>query len=410
MSLTKVTNSMIVGASANVLDYGADKTGVADSTAAFTAAGSSASRVQVIIPAGVYKLNSNPAPTGYVTWVVLQGASFTGAGTLPTPTEATGNIAAYSGTYKSIESDPSFYGGMYGYLERWATQTFHGVTGVQGATQSADGVGNPGESRIGVAAFGANNFVGPNIGVWGMYTTVVRESGAMGATQGIELDIANMGATVPIFPADMFKAGSTLAVWIASGGEPSNPIAGGSPGAASCAIGIIRNDGQAVPTASFDKGIVFHNSAISGTDGATGNGVAIAFSTRQGMLWFNNLNQPIAEIVANGTTAANTNTRLNFSDFGLLYENRSSGKALFSVGNSATAVNQLSVIPSNTGVAPKLQAAGDDANIDLTLEVKGIGACINFQNVSSPPTAGAATGYLLIKVNGGERKIPLYDV
>jgi polygalacturonase len=38
MSLTKVSYSMISGAPYNVLDYGADPTGVADSTAAFQAA------------------------------------------------------------------------------------------------------------------------------------------------------------------------------------------------------------------------------------------------------------------------------------------------------------------------------------------------------------------------------------
>lgn len=38
MSLTKATYSMIQGAVTNVLDYGADSTGVADSTSAIQAA------------------------------------------------------------------------------------------------------------------------------------------------------------------------------------------------------------------------------------------------------------------------------------------------------------------------------------------------------------------------------------
>ena len=52
MSLTKVSYSMIQGATANVLDYGADPTGVADSTAAFTAA--LATGKKVWIPNGTY--------------------------------------------------------------------------------------------------------------------------------------------------------------------------------------------------------------------------------------------------------------------------------------------------------------------------------------------------------------------
>lgn len=56
MSLTKATYSMINGAPANVLDYGADATGVADSTAAFAAALAAADAVYV--PTGTYKTTS----------------------------------------------------------------------------------------------------------------------------------------------------------------------------------------------------------------------------------------------------------------------------------------------------------------------------------------------------------------
>ena len=56
MSLTKVSYSMISGAPANVLDYGADSTGVADSAAAFTAAFAVSNMVYV--PQGSYDLAS----------------------------------------------------------------------------------------------------------------------------------------------------------------------------------------------------------------------------------------------------------------------------------------------------------------------------------------------------------------
>ena len=55
MSLTKVSYSMIQGAVANVLDYGADKTGVADSTAAVQAAVDS--DLPVYFPKGTYLCN-----------------------------------------------------------------------------------------------------------------------------------------------------------------------------------------------------------------------------------------------------------------------------------------------------------------------------------------------------------------
>lgn len=56
MSLTKASYSMISGAVANILDYGADPTGVADSTAAITAA--IAASNCVYIPQGTFKITS----------------------------------------------------------------------------------------------------------------------------------------------------------------------------------------------------------------------------------------------------------------------------------------------------------------------------------------------------------------
>jgi hypothetical protein len=57
MALTKATFSMISGAVANVLDFGADPTGVASSSAAITAALASGAK-QVYFPKGTYKTTS----------------------------------------------------------------------------------------------------------------------------------------------------------------------------------------------------------------------------------------------------------------------------------------------------------------------------------------------------------------
>jgi len=56
MALTKATFSMIDGAVSNVLDFGADPTGVADSTAAFQAAADT--QRPVYIPGGTYEINN----------------------------------------------------------------------------------------------------------------------------------------------------------------------------------------------------------------------------------------------------------------------------------------------------------------------------------------------------------------
>ena len=390
----------------SVKDFGAVGDGVTDDATAFTDAGSIASRVQITIPAGIYKLDSNPAPTGYVTWVIQEGVSFTGTGKLPI-SESKGSILAAADSYKSIESDPAFYNGIFQYLEHHATLTGYGTTGLHGSVQTSNSNGTG--ARIGVAAFAVNDYTGGTVGATGLYSTVVRESVATGPTLGMEIDVANMGTTVSIFPSQPFKSGTTLGIWCCAGGEITEATPPGSPGVASVAIGIIQNDSQAIKTAKFDKGILFHSDAIDGTDGATGIGIAIAFATGHAMQWYNNATNICAEIVAEGTTQALTNTRLNFSDFGLLYQYRPTGKTLFQVENSSTAVNTLAIKPSDTGVSPRIYARGDDTNIDLTLGVKGSGD-INFQDVSTAGGAGASAGYLIVKINGTQRKIPLYQV
>jgi hypothetical protein len=57
MALTKATYSMINGAPVNVLDYGADNTGITDSAAAFNAA--FAASTTVYVPRGTYLVNSS---------------------------------------------------------------------------------------------------------------------------------------------------------------------------------------------------------------------------------------------------------------------------------------------------------------------------------------------------------------
>lgn len=73
MSLTKVSFSMISGTPANILDYGADPTGVADSTTAIQAALDASSNVY--IPSGTYKTTAALSITGNSKFVHGDGAN-----------------------------------------------------------------------------------------------------------------------------------------------------------------------------------------------------------------------------------------------------------------------------------------------------------------------------------------------
>jgi hypothetical protein len=78
MSLTKVSYSMITGAEANILDFGADPTGVADSTSAIQAAinslGTSGGRVRFPGGSSIYKVTATiTAPATVWNPVILEG-------------------------------------------------------------------------------------------------------------------------------------------------------------------------------------------------------------------------------------------------------------------------------------------------------------------------------------------------
>lgn len=105
MSLTKATYSMIDGAPANVLDFGAVGNGVTDSTAAFVSALQSGAE-NIYVPSGTYALASNLSAT-LVSNVVLFGPGkivYTGAtnNVLPLMTVET---SGYSFTVDGLSFD-----------------------------------------------------------------------------------------------------------------------------------------------------------------------------------------------------------------------------------------------------------------------------------------------------------------
>jgi hypothetical protein len=388
----------------SVKDFGAVGDGVADDVAAFSAAGSIASAVQVLVPAGTYYLSGLPTTTGAVTWVIDRNASFTG----PDILTYVANRILSTGGYRSIESDSAFYNGIFGYLEQSAAITGYGTVGIHGSARSLGNAGLANEADIGVAAFGLNDVENGLCGVWGLYSTVMRELGTgapiLGPTHGMEIDVANMDAAVPIYPSAPFQQGLTSGIWLCTGGESSEPSAGGSPGVASVGLAIIQNDSQVVKTAKFKTGILFHNVAIDGADG-TGSGIgqAIAFAPGHAMQWLNNSNQICAEIVSTAVNFTNTNLRMDFSDFGVLFQDRATGVNAFQIVKTNSAANYLQAGSATATNAPTIGAAGSDTNIDIKLLPKGTGV-VSFGSYTAGSTSVA--GYITIKdAAGNTRKL-----
>jgi hypothetical protein len=382
-------------AMSSVKATGAIGNGVANDAPAFSSAAAAGATVRV--PSGTYLLNTNPTAA---TYIVDDGASFTGAGNLNT---VTGHVVSHVGAFRSIESDSSFYSGIFGYLEQNAAISGYGTIGIHGAARSSGGTGGASEVDIGIAAFALHDLAASTGSVCAIYGTAVRQSGVNGATHALEIDVANMGGTVQLFPHAMFPAGATQAAWFCSGGEIT--AAGGSPGTASCAIGIVQNDSQAVKTANFDKGIIFHNTAIAGADGTGGIGVAMAFAVGHASQWFNNSAQVVAEIVSTATTQAACNYRLDFSPFGVLLQDRGTGVTALQIEKTVNAANGLAMRPNTTGGAPALAAIGTDTNVDLRLLGKGTGV-IRFGTWTSSADA-PVDGYITVRdeATGTLRKV-----
>jgi len=118
MSLTKVSYSMIQGESANVLDFGADPTGVADSTAAFNAAAAASKRVY--IPSGTYSVSN----------VLFRGGEeFVGESRIDTILEVnTNNTGAFYNDWTT-----SFV--VQGRIENLSIRAKSGVTGARAFLQ-----------------------------------------------------------------------------------------------------------------------------------------------------------------------------------------------------------------------------------------------------------------------------------
>jgi hypothetical protein len=114
MALTKTHNRMIEGSVANALDFGADPTGVADSTSALHSAFNS-SALKIYIPAGTYKITSSLLIDGKK---IIEGAGSDVGTTVISLTDSSvleavkvGSSSRFSGSIKNLTIDRTSYDG-----------------------------------------------------------------------------------------------------------------------------------------------------------------------------------------------------------------------------------------------------------------------------------------------------------
>jgi hypothetical protein len=191
--------------------------------------------------------------------------------------------------------------GAYSYLESNAALSSvvksDGIASFSGAHTSQTG-GDINEAAIANGTLCAQDRITGATGVWCFYGTAVRNVNTSAPTHAVELDIDNKGPAAYMYPSNINPPGLTNGMRIMAGGE----AAATTDQASSAALVIGSND--PTYTNNFLNGIIFHNRAIHGTDGATGAGNAITLATGQQMAWYRNDNAPAGYFIcARGATA-----------------------------------------------------------------------------------------------------------
>jgi hypothetical protein len=191
------------------------------------------------------------------------------------------------------------------------------------------------------------------------------QSATTGTVIGLEIDAINFGSVIDEpNPWRAQTLGGTTALWLASGGDPANHGRAIAP--AQLALGVVNN-GE-----TFMAGIVFQRTAIEGTDGLTGFGSAINLATRHILGWYG-AGSGNGERLNYITSTATTNGHsIQFQDGGTLYVSPL-GKIDFGVGNVASSVNGIGIVPSVAGQHPYIETFGDDAAPNLDIKPKGAG-------------------------------------
>ncbi|MBV5327041.1 MAG: hypothetical protein JZU65_05295, partial [Chlorobium sp.] len=130
---------------------------------------------------------------------------------------------------------------------------------------------------------------------------------------------------------------------------------------ASSAIGIINNG------ARFRKGIVFHQTALSG-----GLGEAISFGKGHFLQWYNSAGNTTSAIIGNVETGAN-GTKIVFDESGFNIMNTSGNKLLNIPSINHKQPNYIQLLPASSKTSVEIRAEGPDVNVGVDLKAKGNG-------------------------------------
>jgi hypothetical protein len=344
--------------------FGAVGDGITNDAPFFTLAGLLNTTINV--PNGTYLLATTPILGTTVggsknVLVLAEDVTLTGAGTITTRIVKLSNGGAY-GKATKIGANTSWLE-----AERVSTEnnadmvvlSSFGQTGIIGGSRSSDFPIAGSMGCIGLSGWSINDNATEVQSSYAGYFESRRKAGA-GTTHGIEVEVVNQGNNVITNPFGSFSTpGMTNGIWVASGGEIA-----ATP--ASVAIGIVNNG------ASFNKGIVFQSNSISGTDGITGTGIAIAMAKGHVLNWYNSAGNSTSYIYSNASSL-DLGAGIYLEDGRASFVNSLSGATKFSVEYSINDVNYIGITGAGPGLPANIKAMGADTDIDIRLSPKGNG-------------------------------------
>lgn len=220
---------------------------------------------------------------------------------------------------------------------------------------------------------------------FGVYIEAFRPIGG-GTIHAMEMDATEFGTANSVLPYTSNFAGVSSGLWVASGG--GNEVGTTD---ASIAIHIVNNNSK------WKTGITFDGDGITGTDGVTGTGEAIAFAKGHKQNWYyagNNVGFSLySDVAASGdkqTALIDTN--------GVSFLNNSDLKNFRVAKVSGTLTANLAVLGS-TGGTPSLIAEGSATNASISITPKGTGSIFLDAAIISTGLA-ASTGDVGLELGG----------
>jgi len=218
------------------------------------------------------------------------------------------------------------------------------------------------------------------------------------AAFGLELALKNKSAISITNTAYAWSAatGFTIGQHIVAGGDPSYGGANATP--LSVAINLTTNTGG---NATFNTGIRIQANAITGTNGYSGTGRAIAMAKGHAIEWGAGDVNHGATIRSDVSDVASNDVALIFSN-NLIDLNGTANMPILKLVHNPNAVNYLEIQNRTPGASVRLIARGTDANIDVEVVPKGSGmeASGNPASAAATPASFTATHFYTRRLSG----------